>query len=392
MQGATASGTLEASTRMDVYRLLRERDYYPIKVEKVLQVKDIKDLSLRTKIASKDIAVLCKQFSTMLEAGIPIVRCLDILSKQLSNRVLRRLFTEMYAEVRTGRTLTEALARRSQYFPSLFISMIEAGETSGTLDVVLNNLAQHYEKDYKLRQKVKNAMTYPVIVLIVAVAVVYFLLTVVVPTFISIFNRGDMALPLPTRMLLSLSKFATRYGMIVLLCIVLMVFILYIVLSRGKGRLKWHEFLLKMPVMGTVITYMISSRFSATLGILLRTGIPLVQALDIVKKVVGNEVAQKGLQQVQDMARMGGGISTPLEQLKLFPPMLIQMLKIGEESGTLDEMLLKTAEFYEGELEASLVRLTTLLEPTLIVLLGGVVAFIVLSIALPMFEMTSILG
>jgi type IV pilus assembly protein PilC len=392
MQGATASGTLEASTRMDVYRLLRERDYYPIKVEKVLQVKDIKDLSLRTKIASKDIAVLCKQFSTMLEAGIPIVRCLDILSKQLSNRVLRRLFTEMYAEVRTGRTLTEALARRSQYFPSLFISMIEAGETSGTLDVVLNNLAQHYEKDYKLRQKVKNAMTYPVIVLIVAVAVVYFLLTVVVPTFISIFNRGDMVLPLPTRMLLSLSNFATRYGMIVLLCIVLMVFILYIVLSRGKGRLKWHEFLLKMPVMGTVITYMISSRFSATLGILLRTGIPLVQALDIVKKVVGNEVAQKGLQQVQDMARMGGGISTPLEQLKLFPPMLIQMLKIGEESGTLDEMLLKTAEFYEDELEASLVRLTTLLEPTLIVLLGGVVAFIVLSIALPMFEMTSILG
>ncbi|MDN5276946.1 MAG: type pilus assembly protein PilC [Clostridiales bacterium] len=377
---------------MDVYRLLRERDYYPIKVEKVLQVKDIKDLSLRTKIASKDIAVLCKQFSTMLEAGIPIVRCLDILSKQLSNRVLRRLFTEMYAEVRTGRTLTEALARRSQYFPSLFISMIEAGETSGTLDVVLNNLAQHYEKDYKLRQKVKNAMTYPVIVLIVAVAVVYFLLTVVVPTFISIFNRGDMVLPLPTRMLLSLSNFATRYGMIVLLCIVLMVFILYIVLSRGKGRLKWHEFLLKMPVMGTVITYMISSRFSATLGILLRTGIPLVQALDIVKKVVGNEVAQKGLQQVQDMARMGGGISTPLEQLKLFPPMLIQMLKIGEESGTLDEMLLKTAEFYEDELEASLVRLTTLLEPTLIVLLGGVVAFIVLSIALPMFEMTSILG
>ncbi|MCM8900919.1 type II secretion system F family protein [Caldicoprobacter algeriensis] len=392
MQGATTSGTLEASTRMDVYRLLRERDYYPIKVEKVLQVKDIKDLSIRTKIASKDIAVLCKQFSTMLGAGIPIVRCLDILSKQLSNRVLRRLFAEMYAEVRTGRTLTEALVRRSQYFPSLFISMIEAGETSGTLDVVLNNLAQHYEKDYKLRQKVKNAMTYPVIVLIVAVAVVYFLLTVVVPTFISIFNRGDMALPLPTRMLLSLSDFATRYGMIVLLCIVLMVFILYIVLSRGKGRLKWHEFLLKMPVMGTVITYVISSRFSATLGILLRTGIPLVQALDIVKKVVGNEVAQKGLQQVQDMARMGGGISIPLEQLKLFPLMLIQMLKIGEESGTLDEMLLKTAEFYEGELEASLVRLTTLLEPMLIVLLGGVVAFIVLSIALPMFQMTNILG
>ncbi|MBM7581265.1 type IV pilus assembly protein PilC [Caldicoprobacter guelmensis] len=392
MQGTTASGTLEASNRREVYRLLKERDYYPIKVEKVIQVRDIKDLKISSKINSRDLAVLCKQFSTMLKAGIPIVKCLDILSKQLSNRLLRSVFAEMYTEVRSGRSLSESLAGRGKYFPQLFTSMVEAGEASGTLDEVLGNLAQHYEKEHKLIQKVKNSMTYPVIVLVVAVAVVYFLLTVVVPTFVSIFSRSGAMLPLPTRMLLYLSDFMLKYGIFVLLFLIMLAFGFYLATSRGEGRYKWHKLLLRLPMVKTVVVQSISTRFSGTLGILLRTGIPLVTALEIVKKVVGNEVAQRGLQYVQETARKGGGISAPLEQLNLFPPMLIQMVRIGEESGTLDEMLLKTAEFYEGELETNLTRLTTLLEPMVIVLLGGIVAFIVLSIALPMFEMTSFVG
>ncbi len=361
-------------------------------MEKLIQIRDIKDFQLSTKIRSRDMAVLCKQFSTMLKAGISIVRCLDILSKQLPSRLLRSIFAEMYNEVRSGRSLSESLAGRSRYFPQLFISMVEAGEASGTLDEVLDNLAQHYEKEHKLVQKLKNSMTYPVIVLVVAVAVVYFLLTTVVPTFADIFTRSGATLPLPTRMLLSLSDFTLKYGIFVLLFLIMLAFGFYIATSRGEGRYKWHKLLLRLPVVKAVVVQSISTRFSGTLGILLRTGIPLVTALEIAKKVVGNEVARRGLQQVQDAARKGGGISTPIEQLNLFPPMLIQMLRVGEESGTLDEMLLKTAEFYEGELEASLMRLTTLLEPMVIVLLGGTVAFIVLSIALPMFEMTSFIG
>jgi len=385
-------GTLEASSKKEVYRLLKERDYYPVKVEKVIQIRDIKDLQLSSKIKSKDMAVLCKQFSTMLKAGIPIIRCIDILSKQLSSRLLRSIFAEMYVEVRSGKSLSESLVKRSRYFPQLFISMVEAGEASGTLDDVLDNLAQHYEKEHKLIQKIKNSMAYPVIVLVVAVAVVYFLLTTVVPTFADIFTRSGATLPLPTRMLLGLSDFTLKYGIFVLLFLVMFAFGFYVATSRGEGRYRWHKFLLRLPVVKAVVVQSISTRFSGTLGILLRTGIPLVTALEITKKVVGNEVAQRGLLQVQDAAKKGGGISAPLEQLNLFPPMFIQMIRIGEESGTLDEMLLKTAEFYEAELETNLTRLTTLLEPMVIVLLGGVVAFIVLSIALPMFEMTGFIG
>jgi type IV pilus assembly protein PilC len=392
MEGNTIRGILEASSRSDVYRLLREREYYPVKVEKLVQITDTKDIRFSNKVKSRDIAVLCKQFSTMLRAGIPIVRCIDILSKQLSNRLLCRVFAEIYSEVRSGKTLSESIAQRSRYFPSLMVSMVEAGEASGTLDEVLDNLALHYEKDHKLKQKIKNSMTYPVIVLVVAIAVVYFLLTTVVPTFVGIFSRSGAQLPLPTRVLLSLSDFTLKYGVFVLLLIAMAAFLFYIAISRGEGRYKWHKLLLKVPVVKNIMIQSISTRFSSTLGILLRTGIPLVAAMDIVKKVVSNEVARKGLEHVQDMAQKGGGISQPLEQLGLFPPMLIQMVKVGEESGTLDEMLLKTAEFYEGELEASLTRLTTLLEPLVVVFLGGIVAFIVLSIALPMFQMTSFVG
>lgn len=361
-------------------------------MEKLIEIRDVKDLQLSTKIKARDMAVLCKQFSTMLKAGIPLVRCLDILSKQLSTKLLRTLLAEIYTEVRSGKTLSESLAERRKHFPQLFINMVEAGEASGTLDEVLGNLALHYEKEHKLKQKINNSMAYPIIVLVIAIAVVYFLLTAVVPTFVEIFTRSGAILPLPTRMLLYLSDFMLKHGIFVLLFLVMFAFGFFVITSTGKGRYKWHKLLLRLPIVKTILVQSVSSRFSGTLGILLKTGIPLVAALEITKKVVGNEVAQRGLQQVQDTARKGGGISTSLERLNLFPYMLIQMLRVGEESGTLDETLLKAAEFYEGELEMSLMRLTTLLEPMVIVLLGGVVAFIVFSIALPMFEMTSFIG
>ena len=210
--------------------------------------------------------------------------------------------------------------------------------------------------------------------------------------FVGIFARGYMELPLPTQMLLSLSEFLTKYGIIVLLLLAIVVFVFFVIISRDKGRRKWHGLILKLPIIKRLILLTVSARFAGTLGILLGAGIPLVRSLDIVKRVVGNEVVREGLQKVQDMTRIGSGMSAPLERLNLFPPMLIQMLKVGEESGAIDEMLLKTAEFYETDLENSLLRLTTLLEPAMIVLLGGIVAFVVLAIAMPMFEMMNIVN
>jgi type IV pilus assembly protein PilC len=391
-EGSIIEGVFEASTHNEVTRMLRERNYYPLKIEKIVQAKDVRDLKLFGKLNSKDIAMFSRQFSTMMTAGISIIQCLDILTKQVSNRTLGKLLAEIYAEVRTGETLSGALERRDDYFPSLFVHMTEAGEMSGTLDTVLDNMARHYEKDYKLKQKIKMAMTYPAIVMIVAVAVVYFLLTMVVPTFVSVFQRSNVALPLPTRLLLWMSGFLSRNGIIILLILLFFILIFYFSISRGKGRYRWHVFLLKIPVLKSLIEKIISVRFTGTLGILLRTGTPLLQALEITKKVVDNQVAKEGLQQVQDMVKIGGGLSMPLESLNLFPPMVIQMVKIGEESGTIDEMLLKTAEFFEGEVDTALARLITLMEPVIIIFLGGIVAFIVLSIAMPMFDMMSLVS
>ena len=392
LDGTVISGVYQATTRNDVIRMLRQNNYYPLKIEKVLQVKDIRDFSFRTKIDSKDISVFCKQFATMLKAGIPIVQCLEVLSKQMSNHVLARLLADIHMEVHTGTSLSNAFQKRSTNFPLLFTSMIETGEASGSLDVVMENLAQHYEKEHKLKQKIKTAMTYPTMVLLVALGVIYFLLTTVVPTFIGIFTRSDMQLPLPTQLLLSLSSFLSKNGILILTFLFLAALTFLIIISREKGRCKWHGFLLRLPVIKKLIIMTVSARFAGTLGILLGAGIPLVQSLDIVTRVVGNEVFREGLQQVQEMTRIGSGISLPLERLNLFPPMLIQMLKVGEETGAIDEMLLKAAEFYESEVENSLIRLTTLLEPAVIVLLGGLIAFVVLSIAMPMFEMMNIVN
>ncbi len=392
LDGTVISGVYQATTRNDVIRMLRQNNYYPLKIEKVLQVKDIRDFSFRTKIDSKDISVFCKQFATMLKAGIPIVQCLEVLSKQMSNHVLARLLADIHMEVHTGTSLSNAFQKRSTNFPLLFTSMIETGEASGSLDVVMENLAQHYEKEHKLKQKIKTAMTYPTMVLLVALGVIYFLLTTVVPTFIGIFTRSDMQLPLPTQLLLSLSSFLSKSGILILMFLFLAALTFLIIISREKGRCKWHGFLLRLPVIKKLIIMTVSARFAGTLGILLGAGIPLVQSLDIVTRVVGNEVFREGLQQVQEMTRIGSGISLPLERLNLFPPMLIQMLKVGEETGAIDEMLLKAAEFYESEVENSLIRLTTLLEPAVIVLLGGLIAFVVLSIAMPMFEMMNIVN
>jgi type IV pilus assembly protein PilC len=391
-EGSIIEGVFEASTHNEVIRMLRERDYYPLKIEKIVQATDVRDLKLFGKLNSKDIAMLSRQFSTMMTAGISIIQCLDILTKQVSNRTLGKLLAEIYDEVRTGETLSGALEKRGNYFPSLFVHMTEAGEMSGTLDTVLDNMARYYEEDHKLKQKIKMAMTYPAIVIIVAVAVVYFLLTMVVPTFVSVFQRSNAALPLPTRLLLWISGFLAENGIIILLILLFFVLILYFSISRGKGRYRWHGFLLKIPVLKGLIEKIISVRFTGTLGILLRTGTPLLQALEITKKVVDNQVAKEGLQQVQDMVKIGGGLSMPLESLNLFPPMVIQMVKIGEESGTIDEMLLKTAEFFEGEVDTALARLTTLMEPVIIIFIGGIVAFIVLSIAMPMFDMMSLVS
>lgn len=246
--------------------MLRQNGYFPVKIEKAIQFKDIRDLSFGAKISSKDISVFCRQFAAMSKAGIPIVRCLDILSGQVSNRIFARLLTEVHSEVYTGTSLSRAFKKRSTYFPLLFTSMIEAGETSGTLDIIMDSLARHYEKDHRLKQKIKNSMTYPALVLLVALGVMYFLLATVVPTFVSVLTRSEMQLPFPTKLLLSLSGFLSGNGIFILLFLFLAVSIICTVISREDGHRKWHSFLLKLPVVKRLIVLTAATRFAAYWG------------------------------------------------------------------------------------------------------------------------------
>jgi len=243
-----------------------------------------------------------------------------------------------------------------------------------------------------MKQKIKTAMTYPLIVLTVTVAVVYFLLTNVVPSFADMFEGMGIELPITTRILMGLSSFASSYGLILLIVLILACALFRYIISKGEGRYIWHKFILKLPMVGNLTVLIMSSRFTRTISTLLNSGAPLIDAIEMTKKVMGNSVAERGLTDVQDKIRLGGGLWGPLDQLKLFPAMVVHMVRVGEESGTLDEVLANIARFYEDETEGYMLKLTTLMEPALILILGGVVAFVVLSIALPMFDMMGMVG
>ena len=391
IDGDVVTGTYDVPDKAQVVRMLRQRGYFPITVERAEKGTDIAEFGFFGKVTVKDIALFCRQFSTLLTAGLPLIQIMEVLGEQNKNLRLKKDILVIAESVRTGRTLSNSMKQR-KHFPHLLVNMVAAGEMGGTLDKVLDTMSLHYEKEHKMKQKIKTAMTYPLIVLTVTVAVVYFLLTNVVPTFADMFEGMGVELPLTTRILMGLSAFASSYGLMLLIILILGSVLFRYIISKGEGRYKWHKFILKLPMVGNLIVLIMSSRFTRTISTLLNSGAPLIDAIEMTKKVMGNSVAERGLTDVQDKIRLGGGLWGPLDQLKLFPAMVVHMVRVGEESGTLDEVLANIARFYEEETEGYMLKLTTLMEPALILILGGVVAFVVLSIALPMFDMMGMVG
>jgi len=391
IDGDVATGTYDVPDKAQVVRMLRQRGYFPITVERLEKGTDVAELGFFGKVTVKDIALFCRQFSTLLTAGLPLIQIMEVLGEQNKNLKLKRDIIEIAENVRTGRTLSDSMKQR-KHFPHLLVNMVAAGEMGGTLDKVLDTMSLHYEKEHKMKQKIQTAMIYPIIVLTVTLAVVYFLLTNVVPTFTDMFEGMGLELPLTTRILMGLSSFAAAYGLILLIILILASILFRYIVSKGEGRYIWHKFILMLPAVGNLTVLIMSSRFTRTISTLLSSGAPLIEALEMTKKVMGNAVAERGLTNVQDKIRLGGGLWGPLGQLKLFPAMVVHMVRVGEEAGTLDEVLANIARFYEDETEGYLLKLTTLMEPALILILGGVVAFVVLSIALPMFDMMGMVG
>ncbi|QUH26662.1 type II secretion system F family protein [Serpentinicella alkaliphila] len=386
VRGENIEGTYTAKSKNEVVMMLKENQNYPVSIQESVS-KDIRDFQLLSKVKTKDIAVFCRQFYTMLNSGITIIQCLDILRQQVENKKLKKAVGEVYEDVQKGLTFSEALKKHPVVFPQLMTYMVAAGEVSGSLDIVMDRLSTHYEKENKIQNKVKGAMIYPIILSLVSAVTVIFLLTFVMPTFLSMFQSSGVALPLPTRMLLSFSEAIKAYWYVFIIVSLALFYGVKRFVNSEEGRLEFDKFKLSIPLINKLNQKIISARFSRTLSTLLISGIPLLQSLENVANSVGNRYAAEGIMKAMEDIQKGADIATPIKQTGLFPPMLDNMIRIGEESGTLDEILDKTANFYDEEVDFAISKMTTMLEPIMIVFMAIIIGFIVIAMVLPMFDM-----
>lgn len=384
VNGQLIKGQLDAADESAVIAHLRSRNFYPINIKRQGINTDISVASLK-KITIKDISIFARQFAALISSGITIMKGLEIVTKQTENPKLKAVLEDVSQDVQKGRSLSSSMKKHGE-FPDLFISMVEVGEASGTLDSIMERTALYYEKQYKLQQKIKQATTYPKILVIVAILAVAFLVAKVVPTFASLIESGGGTMPLPTRILMGISSFMVNYWYILLIIIILCVFLYKSYYKTPDGRKNIDRIKITMPLFGKINKKIITSNFANTFGVLLSSGVQLMESLTICSQVVGNVIVQEALEDAREQIKKGNSLGDTLESKEIFPPMLTQMVKIGEESGTLDQVLAKTSDFYDSEVDTATAQLTSMIEPIIIVVLGGVVAFIILSILLPMFE------
>ncbi|HLR35687.1 MAG TPA: type II secretion system F family protein [Tissierellales bacterium] len=385
--GKIIEGTFEGESSQEVLSMLNGNDYLPISIEETKE-KKLKNIRIfSSSVRKKDIAIFCRQFYTMLHSGINIIDCLNILEKQAENKTFKYAIGQVNEDVQKGISLSQAMGKHEKVFSTLLVSMVEAGEASGTLEDIMERMAIHYEKENNIENKVKTAFLYPVILIIVSIAVVIFLLTVVMPTFINMFESSGSTLPRPTRLLLNMSYRVEKYWFIYIIIIASIVSGVKYLKKTLIGKLYLDTIKIKFPGIKKTNIKIITSRFTRTLSTLLSSGIPLIQTIEIVGKVVNNEVVKKGFEKGIENIQKGDSLSTIVKEIGVFPPMVYSMIKVGEESGSLDEILLRTADFYDEEVEVSLEKTTTMLEPILIVIMAFVIGFIVIAMAMPMFDM-----
>jgi len=378
----------EAESKLELMDYLKLNRYVVIDVkEEEKSIGLSASFSNMKKIKSKDLAVFCKQLYAMLRAGVTIVTSLEILKQQTENKKLTKIIGQMYEDLQKGNTLSESLSHHKEVFPEIFISMVEAGELSGNIDIIMDRLSTHFEKEYKIENKVKSAMTYPAILAIVASSVVVFLLTSVMPTFVDMYSSSGVPLPAITTMLIGISNALKNYWYIFVLVIFVLVFVLSILKKNPKVQYETDAFKLKIPVYKNLELKVATSRFTRTLSTLMGSGVPLLQALDTVSGVTGNSFIGRKILEAKEDVRKGLSLSQPLKKQNVFPPMVHNMIKIGEDSGSIEEILDKTADFYDEEVETAINRVTAMLEPLMIVFMAIIIGFIVLAMVIPMFDM-----
>lgn len=386
--GFKISGSIESNNESEVISMIRGNNYLPISIERDVE-SEAKVEIFAKKVKKKDLAVFCRQFYTMLDAGLGIVKCLEILSVQTENKTLKKALTEVGEDVQKGVTLSEAMRIHEKVFPSILINMVEAGEVSGNLDTILERMAVHFEKENKTENKVRSSMVYPIVLMVVSIAVVIFMLIFILPTFVGMFEGSDTPLPLPTRILIGLSDFLKSYWYIFIGVVALIVFGISSYINSESGRRFFDSIKLKLPIVKGPTVKIVTSRFTRTLSTLMSSGIPLLRSMEVVSKVVNNKVVEEKLISGIEDIRRGVPLSRMIRDIEIFPPMVDSMVKIGEESGALDDILLKTADFYDEEVDVALTKLTSMLEPLMIVFMALIIGFIVIAMYLPMFEVVN---
>lgn len=390
--GRVIGGVIEADTDAMVVDRLRDMGFFITKLERTVERGDVfQSLQGFLGIGLKDLAIFSRQFATMVNAGLSLVRTLSILEQQSSNKRLKQIVAQVRVDVEAGRPLSDSMGRHPKAFSSLYVNMVKAGETGGVLDEVLERVANYLEKEQALRSKVRSAMVYPILLTCAAMGGLFFMTIVILPQFENLFKEigGGGQLPLPTQIAMATSVAIRRYWYLIFAFFGVGGYVLRRYLQTPGGRARYDRFKLKMPVIGELNRKIVVARFTRTLGTLIASGVPIMQSLEVVAKAIDNTVIGDAVDAVRASIREGQTIAIPLQFSGVFPPMVVQMAKVGEETGALEQMLEKVADFYDVEVETMVASLTSLLEPILIIVMGVIVGAMVISLYLPIFQLAT---
>ncbi|HHJ98540.1 MAG TPA: type II secretion system F family protein [Actinobacteria bacterium] len=384
--GRVVSGKLEGESREAVATKLRQMGYIILDLDED-RLAQLNKIQFGTSVKIKDVTIFARQFATMINAGLSLTKCLSILADQAENKEMRDIIAQLNRDVEAGQSLSEAMMKHPKIFPPLFYNMVKAGETGGVLDEVLLRVADLFEQDAHLKGRVKSAMMYPMVISILVVVVVIAMMLFVVPTFIEMFAGAGQELPLPTQVLVAMSDFvASIRGVIAAVVLVILFFVFKQWTKTDSGKFIWDGVKLRMPVAGNIIRKTSVARFTRTFGTLVAAGVPVLSAMDIVADTAGNEVVTRALKSARGAIKEGETIAKPLSESPVFPGMVVQMVAVGEETGALDQMLIKIADFYDEEVGTAIDGLASAMEPIIMVVLAVVVGGIVIALYMPMFQ------
>ncbi len=389
--GEILAGEYVTDTKDELVGYLRKRKIIITSVREKSKSMNIK-LPGSDRVTVKDLGVFTRQFATMINAGLPLVQCLNILSQQVEKEFMRTSITRVMTDVEGGSTLGEAMQRHPKMFSQLYVNMVEAGEAGGILDLILMRLATYLEKADALQRKVKSALTYPAVVSIVAVGASVFMLMFIIPTFAKMFVDFGGELPMPTKIVMGISDFLRAYWFFLGAGIIGTIIGIKRYYKTSNGRRTIDKFMLSIPVLGTVVRKGAVARFTRTLGTLISSGVPILHGLDITARTAGNKVIEEAIMATRESISQGNTIAEPLKASKVFPPMVTQMISVGEQTGALDEMLEKIAEFYDSEVDSAVDALTSIIEPVMIVVMGVLVGGMLIAMYLPMFKIVAVVS